>query len=149
MLKRNENRNVRRGFTLIELVTVIVILGILSAVALPVYLDYRQDAKIAACKGVLGAVRSAIANYYAHSATDSGGGVLKYPAIGDLTTVGNVMVDTLGDNPFDTDATKNNVVASSAAKGTVSGSTGGWCYNAANGQFWANTNTTGVGENGF
>lgn len=142
-------RTNRKGFTLIELVTVIVILGILSAVALPVYLDYRQDAKIAACKGVLGAVRAAIANYYAKSATDSGGGVLKYPALTDLTTVGNVMLDTLNDNPFDTDSTKNNVVASSSAKGTVSGTSGGWCYNATNGQFWANSNTSGIGENGF
>lgn len=142
-------RTNRKGFTLIELVTVIVILGILSAVALPVYLDYRQDAKVAACKGVLGAVRAAVANYYAKSATDSGGGVLKYPALTDLTTVGNVMLDTLNDNPFDTDSTKNNVVASSSAKGTVSGTSGGWCYNATNGQFWANTNTSGIGENGF
>lgn len=142
-------RTNRKGFTLIELVTVIVILGILSAVALPVYLDYRQDAKVAACKGVLGAVRAAVANYYAKSATDSGGGVLKYPALTDLTTVGNVMLDTMNDNPFDTDSTKNNVVASSSAKGTVSGTSGGWCYNATNGQFWANTNTSGIGENGF
>lgn len=143
------NRNEKGGFTLIELVTVIVILGILSAVALPVYLDYRTDAKTAACKGALGGIRAAIANYYAKSATESGGGVLKYPALTDLTTIGNVMIDTLPDNPFDTDSTKNNVAASSAAKGTVSGSAGGWHYNAANGQFWANTNTSGVGENGF
>jgi type IV pilus assembly protein PilA len=143
------SRTNRQGFTLIELVTVIVILGILSAVALPVYLDYRQDAKIAACKGMLGAVRASIANYYAKSATDSGGGVLRYPALTDLTTVGRVLIDSIGDNPFDTDSTKDNVVASSSSKGTVSGSTGGWCYNATNGQFWANTNTSGVGENGF
>lgn len=149
MNRKNLNRNARTGFTLIELVTVIVILGILSAVALPVYLDYRTDAKTAACKGSLGGVRAAIANYYAKSATESGGGVLKYPALTDLSTVGNVMIDTLPDNPFDTDATKNNVAASSAAKGTVSGTAGGWLYNAANGQFWANTNTGGVSENGF
>ena len=138
-----------KGFTLIELVTVIVILGILSAVALPVYLDYRQDAKVAACKGVLGAVRAAIANYYAHSATDSGGGSLKYPALTDLTTSGVVMTDSIGDNPFTSASPKNTVNASSSAKGTVSGSSGGWDYNASNGQFWANSNTTGVGENSF
>ena len=149
MVRINMYRRERTGLTLIELVTVIVILGILSAVVLPVYLDYRTDAKTAACKGALGGVRAAIANYYARSATESGGGLLTYPALTDLTTVGNVMIDTFPDNPFDTDATKNNVAASSAAKGTVSGAAGGWLYNAANGQFWANTNTSGISENGF
>lgn len=144
MSRKNQGR---AGFTLIELVTVIVILGILSAVALPVYLDYRADAKAAACKGSLGAVRAAIANYYAHAATASGGGNPAYPALARLTTVGAVLLDGVPNNPYDSDTTPNNVVASSDAKATVSGTTGGWCYNATNGQFWANTNQ--AGENQF
>ncbi len=140
--------NSRAGFTLIELVTVIVILGILSAVALPVYLDYRTDAKNAATKGCLGAMRAGIANYYAKSAT--GGGTPAYPSIAQLTTVGTVMIDTTPDNPYDTDATKNNVVdGTGVAKGTVTGTAGGWQYNPTNGQIWANTNTSGVSENNY
>ncbi len=50
----------RQGFTLIELVTVLVIIAALSAVSLPVYLDYRDDARASAEKGVVGAVRTAI-----------------------------------------------------------------------------------------
>jgi MSHA pilin protein MshA len=138
------SRRTRKGFTLIELVTVIVILGILAAVALPVYLDYRTDAKVSACKGVLGAVRAAIANYYAHSATDSGGGVLTFPALNELAA--QIAEGVMPDNPYDTDATKNNIEVG-VTKGTVVGTNGGWAYKASTGQFWANTST--AGENNY
>lgn len=49
------------GFTLIELVIVIVILGILAAAALPRFSDLSTDARIASLNGLAGSIRSAAA----------------------------------------------------------------------------------------
>lgn len=138
------SKTIHRAFTLIELVTVIVILGVLSVVAVPVYLDYSRDAKIAACKGSLGAMRSSIANFRAHSTVPSGGGTLAYPTLGELTTIGVVLQSEIPPNPYDGDGTPNNVVdATGVTKGLVVGTSKGWAYDPVTGQIWANSNSSG------
>lgn len=57
-------RTFAEGFTLIELVIVIAIIGILSAVAIPKFIDLASDAQTAATTAIAGALSSANASNY-------------------------------------------------------------------------------------
>jgi MSHA pilin protein MshA len=59
--------NDKKGFTLVELIMIIVILGILAAVAVPKYFNLTTNAQTSAERGVVGGVRSGIQTYFANS----------------------------------------------------------------------------------
>lgn len=80
-------KSTQQGFTLIELVMVIVILGILAATAIPRFVDLSTDAANAALSGVQGGLASASAINYATRA-----------ARGPATATNGVIVTTPGCN---------------------------------------------------
>jgi prepilin-type N-terminal cleavage/methylation domain-containing protein len=59
----------QRGFTLIEIIMVIVLLGIIAAIAIPKYIDLRTEAADATAKGIVGAIVSSAAIGYADLVT--------------------------------------------------------------------------------
>jgi MSHA pilin protein MshA len=135
----------RRGFTLVELVAVIVVLAILSGIAVPKYLDYSARAKSAALQGALGGIRTGIAQYFADQSVS---GTAAYPTLAQLTTLGTVMQESLPQNPYNglsnvTAATATEAVATTR---TVTG-TAGWRFYVDNtlttpaAVFYANSTT--------
>ena len=113
-----------KGFTLIELVTVIAILGVLAAMTVPKFFDLQTKAKLETENMIIGTIRAGLETYAANQIVTTGSKV--YP----VSTTSTVLTDILNPVPegWGYDASNEHVFNSdSTAKWTYS-SLGGALY---------------------
>jgi len=114
-----------KGFTLIEIVIVMVILGILAVVAVPKFIDLTSNAKVSASQASLGAIRSVLAVEYANNAAT---GTASFPA---SLTAANFANNTLPVNKLSGKSGIGVVASGSEPVGTATHATNGFWYVAS------------------
>jgi len=125
------------GFTLIELMIVVAIIGVLAAVAIPKFAQILERSKEGATKSNLAAIRAAVSIYYGRNE-----GV--YPARIDSTStfVGPAETNFLHELPRASATPLGNTNAVSAVSAIPSGAGVGWAYHSVSGEVWANSTAT-------
>ena len=144
----------RKGYTLQQMVLLVIIVVLLSLIAVPAYLRIEDRAKAAAVQGVLTEVRGAIKAYRANERLE-GRADLPPPtaAVRDKEDQGGVCVGhhifldcDLPPNPFSSASGNRDFVATCSGCSGARPTTGdGWYCDTSDGIFWAATNV--MGEN--
>ena len=123
----------KTGFTIIELVMVIAILGVLAAVAIPRYIDLRAEANEAAELGVAGGVRAGIMNRYVENCA---AGACAYPGTLDAGIVGVCAAGNVCfDNVLEQGGIQTDDWEKTAAQIYQGPNGGSYTYNPATGEF--------------
>jgi prepilin-type N-terminal cleavage/methylation domain-containing protein len=133
-----------KGFTLIELMIVVAIIGILAAIAIPKFADLVAKSKESAVKGSLGAVRSAVSIYY----SDNEGVFPSSSAVTDFNTALTSGAKYLKDMPIIAVPKPANHAASASVTITFTDGAGGNWYYSGSGEGVVAVNCTHIDSKG-